>query len=83
MILCAVVAVAIVFLLPRFGVPIAGATLLFPLLMFGCCLLPMVFMMRSSKGKDGGSCCSTKEPKSGEDNKGETEKAKGSSGSCH
>lgn len=51
-------ALALVFLLPRFGVDVAGSGLLFTLLMVGCCVLPMLMSMR----KKGGGCCGKEEP---------------------
>jgi len=83
MILCVVVAVAFVFVLPKFGVPLAGASLLIPILMIGCCVLPMLFMMRSGQGEGKGSCCSKREPKSDQETKEAGQNVKGSSGSCH
>lgn len=60
MILCVVVALAFVFVLPKFGVSLAGASLLFPILMIGCCVLPMIMMMFSSRSEKGG-CCGQKD----------------------
>lgn len=79
---CVAVAVILFVVLPRFGVAIAGASLIFPLLMIGCCVLPMLFMMKTDKG-DGGSCCAKKEQKSDEESKEVDKNVKSSSGSCH
>lgn len=83
MLFCVAIAIAIVFLLPKFGVAVAGASLLFPLLMIGCCVLPMFFMMKSSQGKEGGSCCSAKKGRTDQEHKEVAEDGKSSPGSCH
>ncbi len=83
MVACVLIALAIIFVLPRLGVSLPGAALLIPLLMIGCCVLPMLFMMRSGQGKDEASCCSKKEHKGEQENKGVAENVKSSSGSCH
>ncbi len=57
MILCVVVAVTLFVVLPKFGVPLAGATLLIPLLMIGCCVIPMAMMMFASPSGEKGGCC--------------------------
>ncbi|HMO19119.1 MAG TPA: hypothetical protein PKA63_12720 [Oligoflexia bacterium] len=82
MIACVVGAAALIFVLPKLGVSIWGASLLFPLLMIGCCVLPMFFMMRASSDGKGGSCCS-KESKSKQKTEGEVDKEKSGSGGCH
>lgn len=82
MLACVAVAVILFVVLPRFGVAIAGASLIVPLLMVGCCVLPMLFMMRSDRGNEG-SCCAKKEPKNEQENKGVDKNVKSGSGSCH
>ena len=82
MIVCVGLALAAVVLLPQFGVPLAGASLFFLVLMIGCCVLPMLFMMRAgSDGKDS-SCCS-EENESEQKSVGEIGKEKRGSKSCH
>lgn len=83
MIACVVGALAITFVLPILGVPLFGASLLFPLLMIACCVLPMLFMMKADggNGKEG-SCCS-KEHKGEQKTKAGAEKDKTGSKSCH
>jgi len=63
MAVCVVVGLAALFILPRIGVPLVGASLIFPLLMIGCCVVPMLFMMKMGSDGKGMSCCS-KESKS-------------------
>lgn len=82
MLVCVVVALAIAFVLPRFGVSLAGASFLVPLLMIGCCVLPMLFMTMSARDGKESSCCS-KEGKPVLDGEKGTEKLKSESGSCH
>ena len=53
---CGVIALGLVFVLPRIGVPIAGASLLILLLMIGCCVIPIFMIMRFSSSKKGGCC---------------------------
>lgn len=60
MILCVVIASAVVFLLPQLGVTLVGASLVFPLLLILCCVLPMVMMFSNSKEEPGG-CCGKKD----------------------
>ena len=56
MLLCVIIAVLIAFA-PRFGWQITGGGLILTLLMFGCCVLPMLMMAFSSKKSGKGSCC--------------------------
>ncbi len=82
MIVCAVAALALVFVLPKLGVPLGGgASLLIPLLMIGCCVLPMLFMMKAGSDGKGDSCCS-KKSKSELKSEGVAEKGKSGSGCC-
>lgn len=83
MILCVVAALAIIFVLPKLGVSLGGVSWLVPLLMIGCCVVPMLFMMSSGEGKEHGSCCSKKEAKSPQEGKPIVENVKSGSGSCH
>ena len=58
MIACVLIALALFVVLPKFGYTIAGASLLIPLLMIGCCVLPMLFMMKcASPAEEKGGCC--------------------------
>jgi hypothetical protein len=77
MLLLCLAAIALVFLLPRLGVDVAGSGLLLTALMVGCCVLPMLMSMR---GKDGG-CCGKDAPGSPEPDGG-GEKGKRAP-SCH
>lgn len=83
MILCVVAALAIIFVLPKLGVSLGGVSWLVPLLMIGCCVVPMLFMMSSGEGKEHGSCCSKKGAKGPEEGKPVAENVKSGSGSCH
>lgn len=71
MILCVAVALAVLFILPKFGIAVAGASLIVPILMIGCCVIPMIMMM-SASGSEGGKrgCCGghedSKNPVTGE-----------------
>lgn len=57
MVLCVGIALAIFVILPRFGIAIAGASLLVPIIfIIGCCVIPMLFMMRSSSHGEKGWC---------------------------
>lgn len=60
MIICLLGAIAVVVVLPKFGLSLAGASLLVPLLMMGCCVLPMVMMLFSTRLAVKGGCCSQK-----------------------
>ena len=82
MILCVVAAIVFIYVLPKFGVSFAGASLLIPILMIGCCVLPMFFMMKAGSDGKGGSCCS-KENKGEQKIEGAVEKGKSSPKSCH
>lgn len=84
MVLCVAVALAIFVILPMFGIAIAGASLLVPILMIGCCIIPMVMMMRASGSEGGkGGCCGghekTKEPATSE----KEQKPASTKQSCH
>ena len=81
MILCVVGAIAIVFLLPKLGIPVAGASLLVTLLMVGCCVLPMLFMMKSASGEKGGCCGKMDDSKTSADGKEQSQDSK--KPSCH
>ncbi len=83
MFLCVAIALAVFLILPKFGIAVAGASLIVPLLLISCCVLPMLFMMRTGQGKEGESCCSKTEHKGQQGSKGAAEKVKDSSGSCH
>ncbi len=58
---CVLVALAVVFVLPKFGLPLAGASLMIPLLLIGCCVLPVVMMAFASTSKEKGGCCDKKD----------------------
>ena len=61
MLICAVIAIGLIFLLPQFGVAVGSASLLFPLIMVVCCVLPMFLMMNAAKSENGKSgCCGSK-----------------------
>ena len=81
MLACVAVAVILFVVLPRFGVSIAGASLLIPLLMVGCCVLPMLFMMKSSSGEKGGCCGKMDNAKASADGKEQSQDSK--KPSCH
>lgn len=62
MLICAAIAIGLIFLLPQFGVAVGSASLLFPLIMVVCCVLPMFLMMKAAKSENGKSgCCGSKE----------------------
>lgn len=54
MAVCVVLALALSYVPQAFGVSLAGVSVLIPLLMIGCCVLPMLAL--SSSGKKGGCC---------------------------
>lgn len=82
MIACVLIALTLIVVLPKFGVATAGASLLIPLLMIGCCVLPLL-MMVGAKGNSG-SCCSKKNGQHPNESGGnKNTDAKSSSGSCH
>lgn len=78
---CVAVGLVAFLILPMVGVPIAGTSLLFPLLMVGCCVLPMLFMVKSGQKAEGHSCCS--KPIQIGDVKNAATKTKSQSGCCH
>lgn len=82
MLFCVAAALAVYFILPKFGIAVGGASLLVLLLMIGCCVLPMLFIMKSGIQGDKGSCCS-KGSKSSEATKEADKDVKGGAGSCH
>ena len=83
MIACVLIALTLAVILPKFGVVTAGASLLIPFLMIGCCILPLLLMF----GQRGNSksCCTKKngESPSSSDTKTTSDAVKSSSGSCH
>jgi hypothetical protein len=83
MVVCVVGAIGIAFVLPQLGVPLAGSSLIVILLMIGCCVLPMLFMMKTGQGEGKGSCCSKGEQKSDQKGKEVGKDTKDSSASCH
>ena len=83
MVVCGVAAIAIAFLLPQLGVPLAGSSLIVLFLMIGCCVLPMLFMMKAGQGEGKASCCSMGEKKSDQEGKAVGKDAKDSAASCH
>ncbi len=61
MLICAAIAIGLILILPQFGVAVGSASLLFPLIMVVCCVLPMFLMMSAAKSEDGKSgCCGSK-----------------------
>lgn len=62
MLIACVVILALLFLLPRFGVNVAAAGVLLPLLMIGCCLLPMLLIVLPRKDDGGRGCCGAGKP---------------------
>ena len=83
MIICLAGAVAIVFVLPRFGLPVEGASILIPLLMIGCCVLPMVMMMFTSRSGKMGGCCGHKDDSKPSSSENPAMKAFAEKPSCH
>lgn len=83
MIICLLGAVAIVFLLPRFGLPIVGASILIPLLIFACCVVPMVMIMFSSRSGKTGGCCGHKDESKTPNPQGVAAKTVADKPSCH
>ena len=83
MIGCVVAAIANAFVLPQLGVPLAGSSLLVLVLMVGCCVLPMLFMMKAGQGEGKASCCGKGEQKGEQDGKVVSKDAKDTSASCH
>lgn len=62
MLIACVGVLALVLLLPRLGVEVAGAGVLLTLLMIGCCVLPMLLLvLPRGEDKDGG-CCGGNKP---------------------
>ena len=58
MLICLGIAVAAILILPRFGIQIAGGSVLVGLLLIACCAVPMVIMMSGkSSGETMGGCC--------------------------
>ena len=82
MLICLLGAVAIVFILPRFGLPIVGASILIPLLIIGCCVVPMFMMLSSRSGKTGG-CCGHKDELKTSNPQGVAAKTVANKPACH
>ena len=58
-ILCGVIALGLMFVSTKLGVPAYLTPFAAPLMMVACCVLPMVLLMFTSKSKEGsGGCCS-------------------------
>lgn len=83
MIICLLGAIAVVFVLPKLGLPVAGASVLIPLLMFGCCVIPMVMVLFSARSEGKGGCCSHKENTQNANSEDKVVKIQTQKPSCH